>query len=70
MKQTIAVLNGVDSKHQPRYVGEEFMQADALQYLKSLISSGEIREFAAIHASPPCQAYSQMHYRHDKKENA
>jgi len=53
-------VRGVDCKPQPRYVGEEFIQGDALEYLSSLIDSGEIEEFDAIHASPPCQAYSIM----------
>ena len=51
-------VRGVDLHAQPRYVGEQFIQADALEYLAGLIESGEIEEFDAIHASPPCQAYS------------
>lgn len=51
-------VRGVDLHPQPRYVGEQFIQADALEYLKGLIESGEIDEFDAIHASPPCQKYS------------
>lgn len=51
-------VRGVDIKRQPRYCGEEFVQADALEYLRGLIESGEIEEFDAIHASPPCQADS------------
>ena len=50
-------VRGVDMKPQPHYIGEEFIQADALEYLESLITNGEIKQFAAIHASPPCQAY-------------
>lgn len=50
---------GVDVKRQPRYVGEQFVQADALEY-RGLIESGEIAEFDAIHASPPCQFGSEM----------
>jgi DNA (cytosine-5)-methyltransferase 1 len=49
---------GVDHKLQPRYCGEEFIQADALEYLSALIDSEEIEDFDAIHASPPCQADS------------
>lgn len=51
-------VRGVDHKRQPRYCGEEFIQADALEYLARLIESGEIEDFDAVHASPPCQAYS------------
>lgn len=53
-------VRGVDIKPQPRYCGEEFIRADALGYLAALIDSGEIEEFDAIHASPPCQAYSTL----------
>lgn len=51
-------VRGVDNRPQPRYVGEQFIQAAALEYLQGLIASGEIEEFSAIHASPPCQAYA------------
>lgn len=43
---------GVDIEHQPRYPFEHH-QADAIDYLKL-----HGHEFDAIHASPPCQAYS------------
>src|SRR5438552_356742 len=43
---------GVDHKRQPRYPFT-FIQADALETLKSI---GD--RFDAIHASPPCQAYT------------
>lgn len=52
-------VRGVDIKPQPRYLGEQFFQADALEYLAGLNKSGEIQEFAAIHASPPCQAFTK-----------
>lgn len=61
---------GVDINPQPRYPFE-FMQADALATLQHLINGGRIRpdpmrdeptyglgDFDAIHASPPCQAYT------------
>lgn len=44
---------GVDHKPQPRYPFE-FHQADALKFLAE-----HGREFAAIHASPPCQRFSK-----------
>ena len=47
---------GVDIAPQPRYIGEEFVQADALEFLAE--HGGE---FDAVHASPPCQAYTIMH---------
>ena len=46
-------VTGVDIKPQPHYCGDEFHQADALEYL-----AAHGAEFDAIHARPPCQAYS------------
>lgn len=47
---------GVDIKPQPRYPFE-FHQGDALEFC-----AAHGREFDAIHASPPCQAYSRMRH--------
>lgn len=44
-------VTGVDIIPQPNYAGDEFVQADALDYLAS-----HGMDFDAIHASPPCQA--------------
>lgn len=41
---------GVDNRPQPRYAGDEFIQAGALEF--------PLDGFDAIHASPPCQAHS------------
>lgn len=64
---------GVDIKPQPRYPFE-FIQADAVR-----VAAGEIDErmahfalwdgFAAIHASPPCQAFTSLRWMHNAKEN-
>lgn len=48
---------GVDVAPQPRYPFE-FEQADALDVLREWAWQNEI-SFDAIHASPPCQAYSR-----------
>lgn len=51
---------GVDIKHQPRYPFT-FIQGDALEYV-----AAHGREFDAIHASPPCQGYSDITIVHGK----
>lgn len=48
---------GVDIKPQPRYPFP-FVQADALDFLR-LLSWLELQQYAAIHASPPCQDHMQ-----------
>ncbi|AWL87171.1 DNA methylase [Streptomyces griseus] len=46
---------GVDIVERPNYPFT-FVRAEALGYLAALIASGEIRRFAGVHSSPPCQA--------------
>lgn len=48
---------GVDIAPQPRYPFT-FVQADALDVLRGQIAGLGIRQFAVIHASPPCQLFS------------
>jgi DNA (cytosine-5)-methyltransferase 1 len=45
---------GVDIEPQPNYCGDEFWQDDALDILERW------RGFDAVHASPPCQGYTQL----------
>ena len=47
---------GVDIVPQPHYCGDEFHQADALEF--------PLDGFDVIHASPPCQAYTGLRARH------
>jgi DNA (cytosine-5)-methyltransferase 1 len=55
---------GVDVDPQPRYCGDEFHQADALEFLAGCIDRGnrlpDGRPIAAAHASFPCQPFSAM----------
>ncbi len=48
---------GIDNAPQPHYCGDEFHQGDALEMLADL---DWLAGFDAIHASPPCQAYSVL----------
>lgn len=48
-------VTGIDIEPQPHYPFK-FIQAEALSYL-----ADHGHEYDAIHASPPCQAYSIMH---------
>lgn len=54
---------GVDLERQPHYVDPvNFYVGDALEWLDYLIDGGEpaTGPFDAIHASPPCQAYTTL----------
>lgn len=48
---------GVDIESQPRYHGGVFTQGDALEYVNQPFVPAF---FDAIHASPPCQAYTAL----------
>lgn len=51
-------VTGVDIEPQPNYCGDAFVQADAFWLAKD--SPMWLRRFDAIHASPPCQAFSPI----------
>jgi DNA (cytosine-5)-methyltransferase 1 len=44
---------GVDIAPQPRYIGDSFFQRDAVEFIRT-----HGKRFDAIHASPPCQAFT------------
>jgi DNA (cytosine-5)-methyltransferase 1 len=46
---------GVDIRPMPRYCGDEFYQADAIEFLEK-----HGREYDAIHASPVCKAFTSL----------
>lgn len=68
---------GVDHKPQPRYPFP-FREGDALETLTKLIQGHDLvtrcgqrmmlKDFAAIHASPPCQRYSWASFTKHNKE--
>lgn len=56
---------GVDKDPQPNYAGDIFIQADAFEVLDALLNEeaqffGEVFKPVAVHASPPCQGYSDL----------
>lgn len=53
---------GIDIENRAKRYPFEFIQADAIEYA---LKHGH--EFDAIHASPPCQAYSITKHSHDKE---
>jgi DNA (cytosine-5)-methyltransferase 1 len=52
-------VTGVDLHQQPRYPFR-FVHTEALGYLESLICGDAAGYFDVIHASPPCQGYTQL----------
>lgn len=48
---------GIDKQRQPRYAGDGFIQADALDVLAD---REYLSQFAFVHASPPCQKFTAM----------
>jgi hypothetical protein len=61
---------GVDKEPQPNYCGDEFYESDALQFLSMELSdTGGPLQFDAIHASPPCQAYSGLAHHPQNRGN-
>lgn len=59
-------VTGVDLSPQPRYVGDEFIQADALEFLATV----KFGDYAVIHASPPCQPYCDLRDMWNAKEHS
>jgi len=55
---------GVDITPQSNYVGDEFHQGDALEFI-----AAHGHKFDAIHASPPCQAYSMANNIHGRTDH-
>jgi DNA (cytosine-5)-methyltransferase 1 len=58
-------VTGIDINPQPRYAGDEFFQVDAMA-----LDVDYLRQFDAIHASPPCQFYTPLRALHPHIERA
>lgn len=50
---------GIDNIAQPHFPFDMFL-VDALEFMDILLESEVLHKIDAIHASPPCQAYSQL----------
>jgi DNA polymerase len=59
-------VTGVDIESQANYCGDVFIQADAIEYLKT----ADISQFDFIWASPPCQAYTSIRHAPGEHRNA
>lgn len=65
LRQAGFEIIGVDIEHQARYPGD-FIEADALDFLRDLLADEgpwSVSHFAAVHASPPCQASTRLRTR-------
>lgn len=52
-------VSGVDIEPRPNYPFE-FVQADAIEYLREIIRTGEVKRYRLISAGPPCQANAAL----------
>lgn len=59
-------VTGIDNRPQPRYVGDAFILGDALELLAD---PAFVAQFDAIHASPPCQAYTVANNIHGRTDH-
>lgn len=50
-------VTGVDVMDQSHYGGDEFIQGDVMEVLTEV---GYLRQFDAIHASPPCKVHTRL----------
>jgi DNA (cytosine-5)-methyltransferase 1 len=65
---------GVDISPQPNYCGDDFVQMDALEFLRRLLDGERVAgyvlsDFVAVHASPPCQGYSTANNIHGRDDH-
>lgn len=60
---------GVDIEAQPNYCGDRFTQADAFEFLCGPDGPLDWSAMAAIHASPPCQSYSDLAKRNGNADD-
>jgi DNA (cytosine-5)-methyltransferase 1 len=59
-------VDGVDLAPQPRYPGERFIRADAIEFLQAV----DLRPYDLIWASPPCQRYTSLRHAPGAHRNA
>src|SRR5687768_474832 len=53
-------VTGVDIEPQPNYIGDDFVQTDAIDVLDRMLAYNHRGGYDAIHASPPCQASTNL----------
>lgn len=59
---------GIDNRPQPRYCGDGFIQMNALEFLRRYLT-GEYEKADVIHASPPCQAFTNARVIHGREHH-
>jgi DNA (cytosine-5)-methyltransferase 1 len=60
LKRASFHVTGVDIEDQPNYLGDRFIQADALEFLRQGLADGSLADYALIWCSPPCKHFTEL----------
>jgi DNA (cytosine-5)-methyltransferase 1 len=69
LKQAGFHVTGVDIEDQPNYCGDDFIQMDALEFLRRGLADGSLAQYALIWASPPCKFFTELKHSFEVKKH-